>query len=83
MCVCVCVLVVELNRYQGNPDPATRAGLMPHWAALHIDGWKLLVGSGAKNWSLYRASVHSSPSRQSCSRQNQYILITDWVLSYP
>ena len=58
--MCVCVLV-ELNRYQGNPDPATRAGLMPHWAALHIDGWKLLVGSGAKNWSLY---VHSSPSSQ-------------------
>ena len=39
--------------YQGNPDPEKRNGLKPHWAALHLDGMKLLIGSGATSWQLY------------------------------
>jgi len=39
--------------YQGNPDPDKRHGLKPHWAALHFDGMKLLIGSGATSWQLY------------------------------
>ena len=39
--------------YQGNPDPDKRHGLKPHWAALHLDGMKLLIGSGATSWQLY------------------------------
>ena len=39
--------------YHGNPDPEIRASIKPHWAALHLDGMKLLIGSGANDWELY------------------------------
>lgn len=43
--------------YQGNPDPEDRATLKPHWAALHLDGMKLLIGSGANDWELYNVTA--------------------------
>eukprot|EP01051_Picozoa_sp_SAG22_P008225 SAG22_NODE_614_length_8559_cov_4.732033_3_plen_152_part_00 len=46
--------------YQGNPDPESRAGLKPHWAALHLDGMKLLIGSGATEWELYNLTADVS-----------------------
>jgi|EP01047_Picozoa_sp_COSAG01_P022084 hypothetical protein len=45
---------------QGNPDPQKRPTLKPHWAALHLDGMKLLIGSGATDWQLYNISVDVS-----------------------
>ena len=46
--------------FKNNPDPEKRATLKPHWAALHLDGMKLLIGSGATDWQLYNITADVS-----------------------
>ena len=50
-------------------DQESRAAQKPHWAALHLNGMKLLIGSGANDWQLYNiTAVRIMPSR--CLRQS-------------